>query len=42
MAVYEKTRYGKLVYPGKRAYAQPIPQSEIDAYNGALPQNYNY
>lgn len=42
MAVYEKTRYGKLVYQGKRAYAQPIPQSEIDAYNGALPQNYNY
>lgn len=40
--VYEKTRYGKLIYQGERAYAQPIPQSEIDAYNGNLPQNYNY
>lgn len=40
--VYGKTRYGTLVYQGERAYAQPIPQCEIDAYNGTLKQNYNY
>ena len=40
--VYGKTRYGTLVYQGERAYSQPIPQSEIDAYNGGLKQNYNY
>ena len=40
--VFKETRYGKLVYQGERAYAQPIPQSEIDAYNGGIQQNYNY
>lgn len=40
--VYKKTRYGNLIYQGERAYAQPVPQSEIDAYNGTLKQNYNY
>lgn len=39
---FKKTRYGNLVYQGERAYSQPIPQSEIDAYNGTLQQNYNY
>lgn len=42
MKVYKRTRYGTLVYQGERAYAQPIPQSEIEAYNGSLKQNYNY
>lgn len=42
MKVYGRTRYGTLVYQGERAYAQPIPQSEIEAYNGSLKQNYNY
>lgn len=42
MKVYKRTRYGQLVYQGERAYAQPIPQSEIEAYNGNLRQNYNY
>lgn len=42
MNVYKETRYGKLSYQGERAYAQPIPQSEIEAYNGTLQQNYNY
>lgn len=42
MRVYKKTRYGNLVYNGERGYAQPIPKSEIEAYNGNLPQNYNY
>lgn len=40
--VYKKTRYGTLKYVGERAYAQPIPQTEIDSYNGTLKQNYNY
>lgn len=40
--VFKKTRYGNLVYQGERAYSQPIPQSEIEAYNGNLRQNYNY
>ncbi len=40
--VYKKTRYGNLIYQGERAYAQPIPQTEIEAYNGNLQQNYNY
>lgn len=40
--IYKKTRYGELIYQGERAYAQPIPQSEIDSYNGSLQQNYNY
>jgi len=42
MKVYRRTRYGNLVYQGERAYAQPIPISEIEAYNGTLKQNYNY
>ena len=42
MKVYKKTRYGNLTYIGERGYAQPIPKSEIEAYNGNLPQNYNY
>ena len=42
MKVYKKTRYGNLTYMGERGYAQPIPKSEIEAYNGNLPQNYNY
>jgi len=31
-----------LIYQGERAYAQPIPQTEIEAYNGSMKQNYNY
>ncbi len=42
MKVYKRTRYGDLVYHGERCYAQPIPQTEIEAYNGNLQQNYNY
>ena len=42
MAVYKETRYGKLNYVGERCYAQPIPLTEIERYNGNLPQNYNY
>lgn len=42
MKVYKTTRYGTLTYHGERAYAQPIPKSEIEAYNGNLQQNYNY
>ena len=42
MKVYKRTRYGSLVFQGERAYSQPIPQSEIEAYNGTLRQNYNY
>ena len=42
MKVYKNTRYGKLQYLGERCYAQPIPLTEIERYNGNLPQNYNY
>lgn len=42
MKVYKDTRYGKLQYLGERCYAQPIPLTEIERYNGNLPQNYNY
>ena len=42
MKVYKRTRYGTLIYQGERAYAQPIPQTEIEAYNGSMKQNYNY
>lgn len=42
MKVYKETRYGKLQYLGERGYAQPIPLTEIERYNGNLPQNYNY
>lgn len=41
MKVYKTTRYGTLVYQ-ERAYAQPIPLTEIERYNGGLVQNYNY
>ncbi len=42
MKVFKDTRYCKLQYLGKRCYAQPIPLTEIERYNGNLPQNYNY
>lgn len=42
MEVYKETRYGKLQYLGERCYAQPIPLTEIERYNGNLQQNYNY
>ena len=42
MSVFKETRYGKLQYLGERGYAQPIPLTEIERYNGNLQQNYNY
>lgn len=42
MKVYKETRYGTLNYMGERCYAQPIPLTEIERYNGNLQQNYNY
>lgn len=42
MKVYKETRYGKLQFLGERCYAQPIPLTEIERYNGKLQQNYNY
>lgn len=41
MKVFDKTRYGSPVYM-ERSYAQPIPLTEIERYNGAIQQNYNY
>lgn len=40
--VYTETRYGSNKYLGERGYAQPIPLTEIERYNGGLQQNYNY
>ncbi len=40
--VYADTRYGRNEYLGERGYAQPVPLTEIERYNGNLKQNYNY
>lgn len=42
MAYYKTTRNGTLLWLGDRCYSQPIPATEIERYNGALQQNYNY
>lgn len=42
MKVFKETRYGALQYLGERCYAQPIPLTEIERYNGNIQQNYNY
>ena len=40
--VFPTSTYGDAQYLGERSYAQPIPLTEIERYNGALQQNYNY
>lgn len=40
--VYPTSTYGNATYLGERCYAQPIPLTEIERYNGNLQQNYNY
>ena len=41
MKYFASARYGTLIYR-ERGYAQPIPLTEIERYNGAIEQNYNY
>lgn len=40
--VYPTSTYGTAEYLGERAYAQPIPLTEIERYNGNLKQNTGY
>lgn len=40
--VYPTSTYGNAKYIGERQYAQPIPLTEIERYNGGLKQNYDY
>lgn len=42
LKVYPSSTYGKAKDLGERMYAQPIPLTEIERYNGDLKQNYNY
>lgn len=39
--IFDSTRNGAPTYM-ERAYSCPIPKTEIERYNGALEQNYNY
>jgi hypothetical protein len=39
---YQTTRSGALIYKGIGYYVQPIPQTEIDRYHGAIKQSEGY
>lgn len=41
MNYFKTTRNGDLIYR-ERCYAQPIPLTEVERYNGNIQQNYNY